>query len=87
MKKLDTLLNIIMGSSAGVFLGHALFKWLDYKKHPALYAAWSAPWYTSVMVYGAAALTTVAIVLVIKLILWWVKRRKNHDNSENRDPH
>lgn len=52
MKKLDHILNIIIGAFVGVFLGHGLWRYWDYHKYPDLYAMQSAPWYTSILVYG-----------------------------------
>ena len=37
---------------------------VDYKTHPDLYATYSAPWYTGILVHGAAA----AIVIIICLL-------------------
>ncbi|HBA46256.1 MAG TPA: hypothetical protein DCZ91_00325 [Lachnospiraceae bacterium] len=68
-KTINNILNIIMGSSVGVWIGHALYVCWDYKKHPGLYAAWSAPWYSSILVYGAVALVILAICFLIKLFV------------------
>lgn len=41
----------------------------DFKSHPNIYTVQSAPWYTSVILYGVITAIVVAIALVIKWIL------------------
>lgn len=72
MKTLNWILNIIMGTIVGVFIGHGIYVYWDFKTHPDLYAAWSAPWYTSILVAGIEA----GIVLLIAVILKLIVRRK-----------
>lgn len=69
MKKLDQILNILMGAFIGVFLGHGLWQYWNYHRYPDLYAMQSAPWYTSILVYGAFAAGVVIIALLLKWIL------------------
>ena len=66
--KLNRILNIIMGSAVGVFIGHAAYSVWDYKAYPGLYAAQSAPWYTSILVYGIFAAGVLLVCLVLKRI-------------------
>lgn len=51
MKKLNHILNIIIGAFVGVSIGHGIYVYWDFKTHPDLYAVRSAPWYTSILVY------------------------------------
>lgn len=69
LKKLDQILNIIIGSSVGVFIGHGIYVFWDYKTHPGLYAMQSAPWYTSIVVYGIATLIVLVAAIIVKLVL------------------
>ena len=69
LKKLDSILNIVMGSFVGVFLGHGIFVFWDYKTHPGLYAMQSAPWYTSILVNGVFTAALLAVAAIIKLIV------------------
>ena len=69
MKKLNFILNIIMGTFVGVFIGHCIHVVLDFKKHPELYAMQSAPWYTSILVYGAFTLVVLVICIGLKYSL------------------
>ena len=69
LKKLDSILNIVMGSLVGVFLGHWAYTFWDYRTHPALYAMQSVQWYTSVQFYGIFTAILLAVAVVIKLVI------------------
>ncbi len=79
MKKLNQMLNIIIGAFVGVFIGHSIYIIWDFNTHPALYAAQSAPWYTSILVYGAAT----AVVLLIALMAKFFIKRQMRKQSAN----
>ncbi len=74
VKKLNTLLNIIIGSTIGVLLGHSLFVCWEHQRHPDYYALQSAPWYTSILVYGFTTAAIILIAVVIKLVLRKLKK-------------
>lgn len=62
------VLNIVIGVSAGCLIGRVLWITVDYNAHPDLYASYSAPWYTQIIV--ALAFGGIAILLeVIALLL------------------
>jgi len=69
LKKINSILNIIIGSSIGVFIGHGIYVFWDYKTHPDLYAMQSAPWYTSILVYGLFTIVALIVGIMIKLII------------------
>jgi ABC-type antimicrobial peptide transport system permease subunit len=69
MKRLNTILNIIMGSFIGVFVGRGIYVVWDFKTHPALYAMQSAPWYTSILVFGAFTIVVMLVCIGIKAII------------------
>ena len=69
LKKVNLILNIIIGSVVGVFIGHGIYVFWDFKTHPDLYAVQSAPWYTSILVAGIETAVVLVIVLIIKLII------------------
>ena len=77
MKKLNAILNIIIGAFAGVFIGHGVYVVWNLKTRPELYAMQSAPWYTSILVDGTFALVVLLICLVIKMII-----RNNNKKAE-----
>lgn len=65
LTKLHRFLNILMGCSCGVFIGHTLYTYWHYRRYPGLYAMHSAPWYTTIVVnaWGTAALLLIALLL------------------------
>lgn len=69
LKKVNKILNIIVGSFIGVFIGHGIYVFWDYKTHPDLYAMLSAPWYTSILVYLIFTIVLLAAAIIIKLMI------------------
>lgn len=69
LKKINHILNIIIESFIGVFIGHGIYVFWDYKTHPDLYAMQSAPWYTSILVYGLFTIVVLIASIIIKLII------------------
>ena len=69
--KLNSILNIIIGSVIGIFIGYGLYTLWDYQTHPGLYAMQSAPWYTGILFYGIFAV----VVLLLSLLLKWILRK------------
>ena len=53
LRKLNCFLNIVIGSSIGVFIGFGIYKFWHFKTYPNLYAIQSAPWYTELLLDGA----------------------------------
>lgn len=69
LKKINQALNIVIGCFIGVFLGYSIFRFYDFKTHPERYIIQSAPWYTSVFLYGAITIVIVAVILLVKYII------------------
>lgn len=69
MKKLNQLLNTVIGAFIGVFIGHGAYVLWDHKAHPELYAMQSAPWYTSILLYGSATAAVLVAAIIGKLII------------------
>ena len=69
MKTLNWILNIIIGTVVGFFIGHGIYVFWDYKVHPDLYAMQSAPWYTSIIFAGIETAVVLVIAIIIKLII------------------
>lgn len=67
--KLNQILNILMGSTVGVFIGYSLYMVWDYHMHPDRYAIQSAPWYTGCLLYGTITVTVLLLCVVLKIIL------------------
>lgn len=77
--RLNNTLNIVMGSFVGVFIGHSIYKYCDYTKHADLYMIQSAPWYTSIKIYGFGTAIVLSIAVILKLL---IKRKQNSINCE-----
>ncbi len=70
MKKLNTVLNILMGSFFGVFIGDLIANYRNYRQFREIYdAANSAPWYTGAFSGLILFLAVVILCAVIKLII------------------
>ena len=76
LKKWNMNLNTIIGSFFGVFIGHSMYRYFDYKKHPGLYEIQSAPWYTSIQIYGLATFVVIFIAIILKFLI--KKKLKNN---------
>lgn len=68
-KKINQVINTIIAACVGVFIGHGISLYLDYKNHPDLYMVQSAPWYTGILVYGIGTLAVLVICIGIKIVL------------------
>lgn len=69
LEKLNNILNTVIGSFIGVFIGHSIYKYFHYKKHSSLYELQSAPWYTSIQIYGLASGVVIVIVFILKYLI------------------
>ena len=73
MKRSNVLLNTFMIAIVGAFVGHGIYVVWNFKTHPEIYAAQSAPWYTSILFYGVFTLIVLLVCAVIKVI---IKRKR-----------
>ena len=69
MKKLNRILNIIIGTFVGVLIGHGIYVVWNYITYTEIYAMQSAPWYTSILVYGIFTCVVVAVCSLIKIAI------------------
>ena len=82
MKNLNQVLDGIMGTFTGVFLGHGILEVWRYHSRPELYAMQSAPWYTSILVYGIFTVVVLAVCMVIKIALKFYARKSDDKISK-----
>lgn len=68
LKRIGRFLNIIMGCSVGVFIGHGIYKYWHYRKYSDLYVGYSAPWYTDILLYGVITLIVLAVCFILKMV-------------------
>lgn len=69
MQKAKQILNILMGSLTGVFIAYGIYVIWNMKIHPEVYAMQSAPWYTSILLYGVVTLIVLIACLLLKVML------------------
>ncbi len=69
MKRLNQILNVVMGAFIGIFIGQSIYKIWHYNKYADMYLTQSAPWYTSILVSGAFTIAVILIVAIVKLII------------------
>ena len=67
--RVNQILNTIICCSVGIFIGHGLTVFTDYRKYHDLYTMQSAPWYSSILTYGIFTAVIVAIALMIKAVI------------------
>lgn len=68
-KKINQILNVIMGSLIGMFIGSGLYKYWHFRKYPYLYVMQSAPWYTGILINGLLTFVLLAVCMIVKVIL------------------
>lgn len=71
-KKVQSILNSMIGAFSGVFAGRSIYTIWDYHQNSWKYELQSAPWYTSILVNAAVTAVVVLTALLLKL---WLKRR------------
>lgn len=69
MKKLYSILKIMLWCFVGVFVGSSIYQYYDYKTHSGLYEIQSAPWYLSVLIRGAFTAIIVAVIFIAMRII------------------
>lgn len=66
---LNRILSRFIIICIGVFFIHRAYVYLDFKKNPGAYLAYSAPWYTSILIYAAFALIAISVCVVVKIFI------------------
>ena len=62
LQKVNRLLTILIYSLIGVYIGCCIYTYADYRARPGLYALYSAPWYTQLLVCGACVLVLLVVL-------------------------
>lgn len=79
LKKLNSILNIVIGLDIGAFIGYGICVFWDYKTYPDLYEMRSAPWYTNILIHGICAFAVLMVTVIIKFL---VQRKRNGKQLE-----
>lgn len=69
MKKLNNLLNIIIGVSVGLFIGYVLTEIWKLIYHPEFYHAQALRFSTIIMICGILPSIILVVCLIIKIII------------------
>ena len=69
LKKVNYILNCVMGSFVGVTIGYSIYQYIDYKKYPDLYAMNSAPWYINSLLYCGSTVVVLLVCCSVKVII------------------
>ena len=80
-KKINTFLNCLIGAFIDVFIAESISTYWDYKTHPEIYEVTSAPWYTSIILFGIITLAIILVALIIKLII--IKKVRKNEKKNN----
>ena len=80
--KLNSFLNCVIGAFIGVFIAESISTYWDFKTHPPqIYEVTSAPWYTSIILFGIITLTIILVALVMKFIIRKEIRKNEKKNN------
>ena len=69
LKRINNILNIVIGANFGSFIGYAIYEFWDFKARPGLYAMLSAPWYAGVLIHGMVTAVVLIVSVIIKLTI------------------
>lgn len=67
--KINNFLNCLIGAFIGVFLSRSVYTYWDYKTHPELYAMSSAPWYTTILLFGIVSGGIILAAFIVKFMI------------------
>lgn len=78
MKRLQKVLIVtnFLLLVACAFRSFAIYN--DFTRHPDLYATYSSPWYSSIIVTVAITLVLIAIITVIYFIVGYINKKQNN---------
>lgn len=77
MNRLSRVGDALIGGFWGSFIGHGIYIYWDFRAHPGLYMAESAPWYTSILIHG---LFTAGFTLLFLFIKYVAQKRQKKDD-------
>ena len=76
MEKAIRYFNSIMGAFIGVFIGRTVLIIRSYVRNPERFAAYSAPWYTEIVMHAGHTLIALSVCVIIRIVLKRVCRNK-----------
>ena len=84
MKELHKFLKVFIFVQLGACSGRVLQKYLDFIKHPELYASYSAPWYTGITLTVILTAITVLITAIAYFVVGHIIKKRNKEQTDNK---
>lgn len=85
VKRIHHILNLIIGTCLGIFVGSGIYSFWDFRMHPELYHMQSAPWYTGILLRGTVTVAVIVGCLILKAILRMIEKKKRGGNGFETD--
>ena len=76
MKRLQKFLIITISLLLGACAFRSFAIYNDFTRHPDLYATYSSPWYSSIIVTIAITLVLIATITVIYFIVGYINKKR-----------
>lgn len=68
-QKINRIMNGLIVVSIGFFAVESPIRFWDFKNHPEIYEAQSAPWHVGLFIPGAVTLFLLLIALAVKILI------------------
>lgn len=68
-RKIDAFLTFVISTVTGIFIGYALYGFIDYMRKPGFYDLKPGPWYSDILSKGIISILIVVIALIIKFFI------------------
>jgi membrane protein DedA with SNARE-associated domain len=68
-RRFNVILNYIIGSFVGAFIGNSIYRYFHYTRNPNLYEMQSEPWYICIVVNGLVVIFIVFVSIIAKLLI------------------
>jgi hypothetical protein len=66
LRKIQHIMNVIIGVTIGLGLGNIIFTWVDYTQNPGLYEMQSVPWYTRIIAISIICLIALVMEIIVQ---------------------
>ncbi len=83
LEKINRVLTIAIRFIISIFVVGSAYRVFHYMFYPELYMVYSAPWYTSIIIYAVISALIIMVLYVAKLIIKnMIKNRLNYSKKE-----
>lgn len=77
MKELHKFLKALLFVQLGACTARVIERYMDYTKHPELYAAQSAPWYSGIMLTVLLFAATILITTIAYFVVGYLIKKRS----------